>query len=244
MKNIKLIIEYDGTNYCGFQKQKNGNTIQGEIEKGLRQICREPISIVSSGRTDSGVHAKGHAVSFRTNADLSPVNILGGLNACLPSDIVIKKAAFVPVSFHAQYDAKRKIYTYFVWNGTYPSPLRRLYSFHYSYRLDYNIMKRASRILCGRNDFRAFSAESKKKKNTVRTLYEIRIRKKGNEYTFRFDGDGFLYNMVRNIVGTLLYAGRGKFSVADIRSILKSKNRANAGPTVPAHGLILTKVIY
>jgi len=244
MKCYKMIVEYDGTNYHGFQRQKKIATIQGELERVLSLLFNTPISIVSSGRTDSGVHAVGHVISFCVDSKMSPRNILKGVNAQLPRDIVVKSVRVVPNTFHAQYSAKRKIYRYQVWNSHTVSPLRDRYTYHYTYGLDLKKMQKAAGLLIGKHDFRAFAAKNKDKENTIRTLYNIRISKQSNCILLTFDGDGFLYNMVRNIVGTLLYVGRGKFSVRDVKAIMAARKRAQAGPTVPAKGLTLSRVIY
>jgi len=244
MKTYKIIVEYDGTDYYGFQRQKKHPSIQSELEKALSFVLNEPIRIVSSGRTDSGVHARGHVVSFSTNSDIERKNMLSGLNAALPNDISVKRVIRVGDDFHAQYDAKRKSYRYHVWNSPVPSPLRSRYSYQYTYELDIEKIKKAAKLFVGKHDFRAFAAKSRDKENTVRRIYDVRVSKKGNNISFTLEGDGFLYNMVRNIVGTLLYVGRGKFTEADVKTILRTKTRSLAGPTAPAKGLMLMRVIY
>lgn len=243
-KNFKLTIEYDGTNYCGFQRQKNRPTIQSQIEKAVRKVCHQHVAIVSSGRTDSGVHAKRHIVSFKLNTRLSCANLLNGLNSHLPRDIAVLKVDRVPMSFHAQYSAKRKIYRYEVYTASVMSPLKRLYAYHYPYELSLTDMRASAEYVIGTHDFRSFAAKNKKKENTLRTIKSIRIMKKGSSVFFTFEGDGFLYNMVRVLVGTLLQIGRGKICPQEIATILASQRRDLAGPTVPGHGLVLLRVIY
>ncbi|MBU1862276.1 MAG: tRNA pseudouridine(38-40) synthase TruA [Candidatus Omnitrophica bacterium] len=244
MRNIKLILEYDGTNYCGFQKQKQHNTIQRELEKALSRLCNEPIRVTSSGRTDSGVHARGHVVNFTMSRTLTKSNIIKGANSYLPKDIVVKSVRFVSASFHARFSARRKIYQYHLWNAPVRTPLRNRYCYHYIFPLNIADMKKAAKVLVGKRDFKAFCAQGRKKENTIRHLRRITIRKKGYLITFTFEGNGFLYNMVRNIVGTLLLAGRGKLFVSDVKKILSSKDRMQAGPTAPPQGLMLMKVLY
>jgi tRNA pseudouridine38-40 synthase len=244
MKTVKLTIEYDGTNYCGFQKQKNHTTIQEQIEKALGALCGEGIKIVSSGRTDSGVHAKGHVVSFQTSSTLACKNILHGLNARLPKDISVQSVVYVPEGFHAQFSATRKTYRYYIWHSPIASPLNDRFSYHYRYPLDIEKMQKAARFFIGKHDFKAMASKSGHKDNTVRTLFNVCVEKKGKSIFITCVGDGFLYNMVRNIVGTLLYVGSGKYSVRDVETILQSRKRELAGPTVPAKGLCLMKVDY
>ena len=243
MVNIKLVIEYDGTHYFGFQRQKRHITIQQVLEKALSQLCNEPIKVIASGRTDSGVHAKGHVVNFKTSSQLKLSNIVRGLNAILPDDIAARSARFVSPDFHARFSAVGKVYQYTIWNSCKRSPLKKRYNYHYILPLNIMHMKKAARILIGKHDFKAFSSKSIVK-DTVRTLRRLRISQKGSLITFTFEGDGFLYNMVRTIVGTLLLVGRGKLSVYDVRTILTSNDRTKAGPTVPSHGLTLIKVLY
>jgi tRNA pseudouridine38-40 synthase len=243
-RTFKLTIEYDGTNYFGFQRQKDHPTIQAHIESALGKVCNEHISIVSSGRTDSGVHAKGHVASFATSCRLSRAHILRGVNSYLPGDIAVLKVSAVSSSFHAQYNAKRKIYRYEVFTGPIMSPLKRLYAYHYPHELSVEQMRLAAKFLIGRHDFRSFAARSKEKENTVRMLRSIRIRKKGNHILFVFEGEGFLHTMVRVLVGTLLHVGIGKIKPQEMKTILHARRRECAGPTVPGHGLVLMRVFY
>lgn len=243
-KTFKLTLEYDGTNYCGFQRQKNRPTIQSQVEEALEKVCHQHVAIVSSGRTDSGVHARGHVISFTLNTQLSCANLLKGLNSHLPRDIAVVKVVRGPGSFHAQYSAKRKIYRYEVYNAPVMSPLKRFYAYHYPYELCVADMRAAAEYVTGTHDFRSFAAKNKEKENTIRTIKSIHVMKKGNSVFFTFEGDGFLYNMVRVLVGTLLHVGRGKMCPQEIETVLSSLRREHAGPTVPGHGLVLMRVIY
>jgi len=244
MAQVKLVVEYDGTDYYGFQKQKYHSSIQYELECALSKLCNEPVRVVSSGRTDSGVHAKGHVVNFQTTAALPLSSIVKGVNSYLPYDIVVRNAQYVSSHFHARFSAKQKVYRYTLWNAPVRSPLVSRFTYHYAYPLDIAAMRKAARILQGRHDFKAFCAQNRTKKDTIRSLYAITIRKKGYLITCTFTGDGFLYNMVRNIVGTLLLVGRGKIVYRDVCAILHSKDRSKAGPTAPAQGLLLVRVMY
>jgi len=244
MRNVKLVIEYDGTNYFGFQKQKRHLSIQEELEKALTKLCNEKIKVISSGRTDSGVHAKAQVVNFKTTSNLRLLNIVKGLNSLLPNDIAATSARFVSLDFHSRFSAIGKIYRYQVWNSPIPSPLRRRFTYRYMFPLNFIKMRKGAKILIGKHDFKALTAKNRDKNNTIRTIKRIVISKRGKLITLTIEGDGFLYNMVRNIVGTLLLVGRGKLAVSYVRNILQSRDRAKAGPTAPPHGLTLIKVLY
>ena len=244
MKNIKCVVEYDGTEYYGSQKQKKHITIQEMLEAAVSRIVREDVKVVCSGRTDSGVHALGQVFSVKTMTSMTPREIVKGVNAVLPCDIVVKNARFVPFDFHARYSAKGKKYRYVVWNSKLRTSLKRHYSYHYRFPLDIEKMKKAARILTGKHDFRSFCSKSSHIENTVRTVTEITIRKKGNQVSFTVCGNGFLYRMVRNMVGVLLAVGSGKCTVKHVQSVLTSRDRRKAPEGVPAHGLTLLKVFY
>jgi len=201
------------------------------------------ITIIGSGRTDSGVHAKGHAVNFKTKSLLPKSNIMIGANSYLPADIVILRITQVALSFHARFSAKKKCYCYAVLNAGKRSPLLSRYTYQVTYPLNVEAMQRAAKVFIGRHDFKAFGRQCHKKDNTTRTLYELNISKRGAVIHFNVVGDGFLY-MVRNIVGTLIDVGRGKKLLKDVCSIMRSRNRVNAGPTVPPQGLTLMHVYY
>ena len=244
MRNIKLIIEYDGTNYCGWQRQKNGVSVQEAIEKVLEKILRENAKLTGAGRTDSGVHAKGQAANFRTSSRLAPERIKNALNANLPSDISIKSVKGVKEGFNAQFDAKSKIYRYLICNSKDRSPFLGRYSVNFDYTLDIPSMRKAAKALLGRHDFSSFKSLHSSAKTSVRNLKGLTIRKKGIWISIDVEADGFLYNMVRAIVGTLVEIGRGKVPVRMIEKILNGRNRSFAGPTLPAKGLTLMKVKY
>lgn len=245
MRNIKLVIEYDGTDFLGFQKQKKGRTVQREFERAFRKILRHKVSIIPAGRTDSGVHARGQVVSVRTSKEIPLQSIVRALNTYLPPDLSVLEAKEVSGSFHARYSAKRKTYEYRVLTGHARSAVERRTSYHYPFPADVEAMQKGAKILIGKHDFRSFQAKSSEKEgSTVRTLFRAGIRKSGRFLIFHFEGDGFLYNMVRNMVGTLLLLGRGKITLEEFRAIIEKCDRRFAGPTVPPQGLVLKKVVY
>ncbi len=245
MRNIKLTIEYDGKRYLGWQRLGNSDkTIQGKIESILAQMTGETIEIIGSGRTDAGTHARGQVANFKTNTTMTLSEMLDFLNRYLPRDIVVKKVTEVPERFHARYNCVGKQYSYYVWNAAIPTVFERNHSFHYPQPLDLDKMNEACRKLVGKHDFIGFSALKKTKKSTVRTIDELSIQKEGDLLYFTFVGDGFLYKMVRIIVGTLIEIGAGKLDVAIIDEIFENKIRQHAGETVPAQGLFLDEVYY
>ncbi len=244
MRNIRLLIEYDGTNYAGWQIQKNAKSLQGTLESALRRITCEKVKLFSCGRTDSGVHAQGHVANFKADSKISLINLQRGLNSVLPKDIVIKKAEEVPLDFNSRYDAKSKVYRYTILNRLYPAALYRNYFHYVPYKLELNTMRREAKHLLGRHDFKSFQAADRKERSSVRTIKKLNIKRKSDFIEIEIEADGFLYNMVRNIVGTLIEIGRGRFQVGSMKKILKAKNRETAGPTAPAKGLCLVRVKY
>lgn len=245
MKNIKLTIEYDGKRYLGWQRLGDSEkTIQGKIEGVLSQMTGETIEIIGSGRTDAGTHAKGQVANFKTATTMSPDQILTFLNHQLPQDIIIKQVELVPERFHARYNATGKQYSYYVWNTAIPSAFKRQYSFHYTEQLDDEKMAQACQKLMGEHDFVGFSSLKKSKKSTVRKLESISIHREGELVQFQFVGNGFLYNMVRILMGTILDIGSGKMSLDQIDDIFEKKIRQDAGMTLPAQALFLDEVYY
>jgi len=251
MQNIKLTIEYDGTHFNGWQVQGTGRrTVQGQIEKALLAIFKKKIKLMGSGRTDSGVHALAQVAHFRTETRMTPHQILKALNANLPDDISIRDVQRVGPKFHAQYSAERKTYRYTILNRQGRCAIQRNFCYHFSQTLNLRAMRQAAKVLVGRKDFRAFMATNpdlKRRdddKNTVRTVYTLEIRKKGDFITINIEANGFLYKMVRNIVGTLLKVGTGKLPPGSLSKILGAKDRNLAGVTAPAKGLCLLKVEY
>lgn len=248
LRNIKLTIQYDGTNYAGWQFQKNALSIQDVIERRLKTILREKVNLVGSGRTDAGVHAYEQAANFKTHAVLPLKNIQIALNSRLPKDVVVVGIEEKPLRFNSQHDAKSKLYRYTIVNGDFIDPFIRPFAVKCFYKLNIGRMRRAAKFLEGRHDFRAFKAADKSDggelRDTVRTVKKIGIGKKGNVIYIDIEADGFLYNMARSIVGTLIEIGRGKMDLRRLNEILLAKDRRLSGPTAPARGLCLMKVRY
>lgn len=245
MRNIKLTIEYDGKRYLGWQRLGDSDkTIQGKIESVLTQMTGETIEIIGSGRTDSGTHARGQVANFKTASLTSTEEMLNFLNRFLPQDIVITQVEEVSERFHARYNCTGKQYSYYIWNYPIPTVFERNHSFHVPQELDLDKMNAACQKLIGTHDFIGFSALKKTKKSTVKTLKECTIRREGNLLHFTFVGDGFLYKMVRILMGTLVEIGLGKMELAEIDQIFEKKVRKEAGETVPAQGLFLDEVYY
>ncbi len=244
MPNIKLTIQYEGTNYIGWQKQLKGDSIQGEIEKAIKNITGEEVNLIASGRTDSGVHALGQVANFLTNSSIPPDKFKYALNTKLPEDISIIESEEVPCDFHARYDAIGKRYMYLIYNNPIRNPIYRRFVYHIPYPLDYENMKEGVKYLIGTHDFAAFMASNSSVENTIRTINNAYLSRKNELILFRIEGNGFLYNMVRIIVGTLIEIGRGKLKPYDISHIIESKNRKLAGPTASSQGLFLERVYY
>ncbi|MFH1656091.1 MAG: tRNA pseudouridine(38-40) synthase TruA [Candidatus Omnitrophota bacterium] len=246
MRNIKLTIEYDGTIYKGWQSQgkRRTKTIQQVLEKSLEKILGEKIKLIASGRTDSGVHALGQVANFKTRTKLKPDQIKMALNSNLPLDIVVRGAKEVDSKFHSRYDVKSKVYRYVILNRMERPAIYRNRCLFISYRLDLNLMQQEARQLLGRHDFKVFQSANKVQRGSVRTIKSIKINKKADSISIEIESNGFLYKMVRNIVGTLIEIGRGRFEKGTINRLLSSKNRCLAGPSAPAGGLYLLKVNY
>lgn len=245
MPNYRLTLCYDGTRWKGWQKQGNtDNTIQGKLETLLSRLLDQPVEVAGSGRTDGGTHARGQVASFRAKTDLTPQEILAGLRQYLPADIGAISLEEAPPRFHARLSCVGKTYVYRIWRSESPNVFERNYLYFYREPLDLDKMRRAADQLVGRRDFRAFCSLKKFKKSTVRTLEAIEIEDLGPELRLTFSGDGFLYHMVRILVGTLLAVGRGELEPEDMEEILSSGDRTKAGETVPACGLCLEEVRY
>lgn len=247
IRNIRLEIEYDGTNYCGWQVQTRNpakKSVQQALETALRKIVHEKVALNASGRTDAGVHALAQVANFTTLSKIPVDKLQLALNSLLPDDIAVTAALEVGAGFHSRFSAKSKVYRYVIINRKYPSALLRDRAYFCSYPLDLALMRKEARSLLGRHNFSAFQASDKIKRAAVRTIKAIKIVKVGDEVRIEIEADGFLYNMVRNIAGTLLEAGRGRFERGSLKRILLSKNRESAGPALPAKGLFLVKVKY
>lgn len=244
MRTIKLTVEYDGTGFFGFQRQKKHRTIQSELEAALKKLFQKKITAYPAGRTDSGVHAEGQVVHFRVTSPIPLFKIQAGLNTYLPHEIAVTAIEEPPASFHARFSAKRKVYVYHVLNSKARSPLERFRSFHVPYPLNIARMKHAAKMLVGTHDFRAFESSGGRRKSAVRTIYRFTVGRKGKHIYFTIESDGFLYRMVRSIVGTLLLVGSGRLSLPDLKKTILEKNRKKVGQTVPSQGLLLKEVIY
>jgi tRNA pseudouridine38-40 synthase len=251
MRNIKLTIAFDGTDYGGWQKQKNTITIQGEIENRLRIITNNPVSLHGAGRTDAGVHALAMIANFHTESVIPCPVLVRGLNGLLPRSIRITNACEETLDFHARFSAKAKTYTYSLFTGQVQPPMQRLYSVHLPHLLQETSIQHCLKKITGTHDFASFEASGSRDikaasiRGSIRTLFEATFTQIAPEmYGFQFTADGFLRHMVRNLVGTLLETGKGRRSVLEFEETLQAKMRSMAGPTAPAHGLVLEKIFY
>lgn len=245
MKNILLTFEYDGTNYSGWLAQKNAVTIQGIVETALSKLLQRSISINGCSRTDSGVHAMNYHASFTSDTTIPPDKICYALNNFLPKDIVCKGSKLVPDDFHARFSSKGKIYRYLLYTCDFSSPLLINRAWYIKKPLNVEFIQCAATYFIGKHDFSAFRATGGLSKTTERTIFNASVSQDATGMiTFEVEGDGFLYNMVRIMVGTLAYVGLGKIPPNLIPNIISSKDRKQAGITAPAHGLYLYKVIY
>lgn len=239
-----ITVEYDGTRYSGWQRQSNADSVQAELEKALAIATQERIVLIGSGRTDSGVHALGQAAHFDTTCATPPQKLAYSVNTMLPKDIQIQDIKEVPEDFHAQYGAKRKTYQYRIYLSNIHRPLKEGYAARVVPPLDYEKMVRATRDLVGKHDFEGFSSVHRTVKTTVRTVYRAEWFRNGDDLVFEIEGNGFLYNMVRIIVGTLIYVGIGKRDEDVIQKMLLIKDRTLGGKTFPPEGLYLKSVEY
>lgn len=245
MRNIRLLLQYEGTRYQGWQRQTSSdNTIQGKIETLLSKMCQEPIEISASGRTDAGVHAMGQVANFHTNSEMSTEEMLAYCNRYLPEDIAVVEVSEAAPRFHSRLNACGKCYCYRVINSDIPNVFWRRFAQEVPEKLDEDVMRRAAELLLGEHDFKSFTSAKKGKKSTVRRIDEISIVREGNLLSFTFVGNGFLHHMIRILMGTLLEVGMGKRTPESMTDILEACNRETAGPLVPAKGLTLMKVYY
>jgi tRNA pseudouridine38-40 synthase len=243
MRNIMITIQYDGSKYYGWQKQNDSPGIQSVIEKSIYKITKENVELISSGRTDRGVHALGQVANFKTESKIAVEKIPAAINSSLPDDISIIDAKEVDENFHARYCSSKKRYRYVIYNNKYKNPIYRKYSYHVKYDLNFEKMKEESRHLIGEHDFIGFRSTGSSAKGTVRTIYDIELKKEGDFIVLEIEGKGFLYNMVRIIAGTLIEIGRGRIKES-LKDIIESKERSRAGHTAHANGLFLKKVYY
>ena len=267
-RNIKLTIEYDGSKYCGWQMQPKRTSIQKVLETELKKIVNEPVKLVAAGRTDSGVHALGQVANFKTTSSIPLKNLIAAVNSVLPQDIVVKNTEEVPESFNSRRNAKSRIYQYRILNRKIPSAFHNQYSYFYPYPLNLTRMRNAAKYFIGTHDFTAFNASPVRKieltatkkilnytdfsngaspnlvKTSIRTVAKLSIRRKNDCVLITIQANGFLHNMVRIIIGTLIDVSRGKLEPEDVQNILNSNQRNKAGMTVPPQGLFLIKVIF
>lgn len=244
MRNIKLTIEYDGKDFNGWQKQPNKLNIQGTIEQAISRITGEEIKLDASGRTDAGVHSFGQVANFKTNSNLPIEKIPLAINANLKKSIRIISAEEVDQRFHSRLTCKRKTYRYVINNSQYGTAIYRNLECHIPQKLDVEKMEQAAKYFEGEHDFKAFKASGTSSKSSVRTIYEAKVYEIGERINIELTGNGFLYNMVRIISGTLVEVGIGKIKPEDISKIIKEGKREKAGKTLPACGLYLVKVEY
>jgi tRNA pseudouridine38-40 synthase len=242
MQNYKIILAYDGTDFCGWQRQPRERTVQGALEEAVYKITRKRITVHGAGRTDAGVHALGQVASFRVATRLSDAELFRAINAVLPRDARIQTLAKAAPGFHARKSAKSKLYEYRIIHAVQVSPFDFRYTLHWPYPLNIRAMREAARLFVRRADFTAFS--SNRERNPVRTVRRSELRKKGDEIVYTVEAEGFLRYMVRTMVGTLLEVGRGKLAADDIEKVFARKDRLLAGPTAPAKGLCLVRVGY
>lgn len=239
MKRIMLTVAYDGTNYCGWQLQPEAPTIEGELNRCLSELLREEIHVIGASRTDSGVHALGAVAVFDTETKIPPEKISYAVNKSLPEDIRVVASEEVSPDFHPRRTNCRKTYEYRIWHAAFPMPTQRLYT-HWVYTpLDLKSMQEAAAFLVGEHDFKSFCSVHTQAESTVRTIYQIEVEEHGHDLRIRVCGNGFLYNMIRIIAGTLLEVGQGKYPPQAVKEMLDAKERQKSGPTAPAKGLCL-----
>ena len=241
---VKMIVAYDGTNYCGWQIQPNGITIEQVLNEHLSRLLKEDIKVTGASRTDAGVHSLGNVCMFDTNTRMPAEKISYALNQKLPEDIVVVDSCEVSDDFHPRFSKSRKTYEYRILNARFRNPTRRLDTYFYHYPLDTDKMSEAAKYLIGEHDFASFCSANSQAQTTVRTIYDCTVSKAGDIITIRVTGNGFLYNMVRIIVGTLIYVNEGRLKPEDIDRIIASRDRNLAGITAKPYGLYLNKVFY
>lgn len=241
---IKLIVAYDGTAYCGWQVQPNGLTIEEVLNEALTKLFNIPIKVIGASRTDSGVHSMGNVAIFDVDTKMEPTRISFALNQMLPGDIVVVDSKRVEDNWHPHLVNSIKTYEYHILNRTFPDPIKRSTTYHYHHDLDVDKMNEASKYLVGEHDFTSFASVKSQVNSFVRTLYEVSVKRVGDEIIIKCVGNGFLYNMVRIIAGTLIQVGACKIEPKEIDTILKNKDREAAGPTAPPHGLTMVGIEY
>jgi tRNA pseudouridine38-40 synthase len=244
MKNIKLCIRYDGTNYYGWQRQPDKITVGGILEDKLQELIKQPVKIISASRTDAGAHAYGQVVNFKANISWDVKVLPKAINARLPQDIVVYDACYVPMNFHARFSAKWRRYQYLILNSEFPSPFYRNYTYFYPHPLDISRMISATKFLLGKHDFTAFAIEADTIQNPIRTVKLLLVEKRDKFISIDIIADAFLYGMIRSIVGLLIDIGCGRREIDDVKYIIQSKDRSKGSWVAPACGLYLVEVGY
>ena len=244
MKRVKMTVAYDGTNYCGWQIQPNGITVEEVLNEKLSELLGEKISIIGASRTDSGVHSMGNIAVFDTNTKIPGDKIAFALNQRLPEDIVIRGSCEVAPDFHPRYNKNCKVYEYKILNNTFNIPTLRNYSYFYYMKLDIELMRKAAEYIVGEHDFKSFCTPRTNTIDYVREVKSIDIVREGELIKIRISGNGFLYNMIRIIVGTLIKVGGGVYPPEHVKEIIEARDRMKAGPTAPARGLTLLSISY
>ena len=244
MRNIAMLLGYDGTNYCGWQKQKNAPTVQETLEKAIAAVVKAPVTVEGCGRTDAGVHAKTYLATFQTAGTVPAEKLPLALNSLLPDDIVVQKAWDCAEDFHGRFSVTKKTYVYRLYTDAVPDPFLKNYAYFYKMPLDLDAMQTAAKAFVGTHDFVGFMASGGTVSTTVRTIFDCTVTKAGREIRISVTGDGFLYNMVRILAGTLLYVGLGKIAAQQIPAIIAAKDRTLAGKTMPPQGLYLENIEY
>jgi len=244
-RNLKLVLEYDGTRYAGWQLQKNASTVQGVVEESLGRLLNHPVRITGGSRTDAGVHALGQVAGFRTASRLKTSDLLRGLNALLPADVAVREVAEAAPEFNARRSAKGKLYAYRIWNRPQRSVFEQGYAWHLREPLDLEAMRRAGHDFLGRHDFSAFRAASCQAKSPVRVVRRLEVKDEGEgRISIEIEGTAFLQHMARTMVGTLVEIGQKKRPPEGVAALLESGERKQAGPTAPAQGLYLVRIFY
>ena len=244
MKRIKLTVAYDGRDYCGWQIQKNGVTVEEVLNRALSRLTGEKITVIGASRTDAGVHARGNVAVFDTDTRIPAERIAYAVNALLPEDVVVVRSEEVPAGWHPRKCVSVKTYEYRILNREFPDPVRRRDTYFVSFPLDLDRMRQAAGYLKGTHDFKSFCSAQTSVEDTVRTIYSLDVEKAGDLFTVRVRGNGFLYNMVRIIAGTLAGVGRGYFEPEEVERMLEEKDRTKAGVTAPPQGLTLVGIEY
>jgi tRNA pseudouridine38-40 synthase len=245
MRNIRFIVSYDGTDFRGWQTQPTYRTVQETLEAAIKAVTGDDrVYCNASGRTDAGVHASGQVVNFYTASTLAPEVLVRAVNAHLPTDVIVRAADEVSQAFDANRDAKRKLYRYVIHDGRIPDVFLRRFAFHCKWRLDVDAMRRASKPLLGRHDFHSFETDWPNRLSSIRTITHLTVNRMGEFIWIDVEADGFLYNMVRAIAGTLINVGRGYWPESKVLEILTAEDRKEAGPTAAAEGLFLMRVTY